>query len=89
MTKFISAAAPRSSPDRHNHQNRHRSTDQRRRDGSVFAIPGLCLLTLNAIQGGGYPTVQALIILFPVVYVLINLFIDVLSTPPQSGTESR
>ena len=47
---------------------------------SVFAIPGLGLLTLDAIQGGDYPTVQALIILFSVVYVVINLAIDVLYT---------
>ena len=47
---------------------------------SVFAIPGLGLLTLDAIQGGDYPTVQALIILFSAVYVVINLFIDVLYT---------
>ena len=47
---------------------------------SVFAIPGLGSLTLDAIQGGDYPTVQALIILFSVVYVLINLLVDVLYT---------
>ena len=47
---------------------------------SVFAIPGLGLLTLDAIQGGDYPTVQALIILFSMVYVVINLAIDVLYT---------
>lgn len=47
---------------------------------SVFVIPGLGLLTLDAIQGRDYPTVQALIILFSVVYVLINLLIDVIYT---------
>ena len=47
---------------------------------SVFAIPGLGSLTLDAIQGGDYPSVQALIILFSVVYVLINLLVDVLYT---------
>lgn len=47
---------------------------------SVFVIPGLGLLTLDAIQGRDYPTVQALIILFSVVYVAINLFIDLLYT---------
>lgn len=45
---------------------------------SVFVIPGLGLLTLDAIQGRDYPTVQALIILFSVVYVVINLVIDLL-----------
>ncbi len=47
---------------------------------SVFVIPGLGLLTLDAIQGRDYPTVQALIFLFSVVYVLINLIIDVIYT---------
>ncbi len=47
---------------------------------SVFVIPGLGRLTLDAIQGRDYPTVQALIILFSVVYVLINLLIDVIYT---------
>ncbi len=47
---------------------------------SVFVIPGLGLLTLDAIQGRDYPTVQALIILFSVVYVVINLIIDLLYT---------
>ena len=47
---------------------------------SVFVIPGLGLLTLDAIQGRDYPTVQALIILFSVIYVVINLVIDLLYT---------
>lgn len=47
---------------------------------SVFVIPGLGLLTLDAIQGRDYPTVQALILLFSVVYVVINLIIDLLYT---------
>ena len=47
---------------------------------SVFVIPGLGLLTLDAIQGRDYPTVQALILLFSVVYVVINLVIDLLYT---------
>lgn len=47
---------------------------------SVFVIPGLGSLTLDAIQGRDYPTVQALIILFSLFYVAINLAIDVLYT---------
>ena len=47
---------------------------------SVFVIPGLGTLTVDAILGRDYPTVQALIMLFSVVYVLINLIIDVLYT---------
>ncbi len=47
---------------------------------SVFVIPGLGTLTIDAIQGRDYPTVQALIMLFSVVYVMINLIIDVIYT---------
>lgn len=47
---------------------------------TVFAIPGLGSLTLDAIQGRDYPTVQALILLFSLVYVVINLFIDLIYT---------
>ena len=47
---------------------------------SVFAIPGLGSLTLDAIQGRDYPTVQALILLFSLVYIVINLLIDVAYT---------
>ncbi|MEM7406368.1 MAG: ABC transporter permease [Pseudomonadota bacterium] len=47
---------------------------------SVFVIPGLGSLTLDAIQGRDYPTVQALIILFSLFYVAINLVIDLLYT---------
>ena len=45
---------------------------------SVFVIPGLGTLTIDAIQGRDYPTVQGLIMLFSFVYVLINLVIDVI-----------
>lgn len=47
---------------------------------SVFVIPGLGLLTLDAIQGRDYPTVQALILLFSLVYIVINLLIDLAYT---------
>jgi peptide/nickel transport system permease protein len=45
---------------------------------SVFSIPGLGRLTVDAVLARDYPTVQAVIMLFSVVYVLINLLIDVL-----------
>lgn len=47
---------------------------------SVFTIPGLGSLTVDAVLGRDYPTVQALILLFSFVYVLINLVIDLLYT---------
>lgn len=47
---------------------------------SVFTIPGLGSLTVDAVLGRDYPTVQAVILLFSFVYVLINLVIDLLYT---------
>jgi peptide/nickel transport system permease protein len=44
---------------------------------SVFSIPGLGRLTVDAVLARDYPTVQAVILLFSFVYVLINLAIDV------------
>jgi peptide/nickel transport system permease protein len=43
---------------------------------SVFNIPGLGRLTVDAVLGRDYPTIQAVILLFSAVYVLINLLID-------------
>lgn len=43
---------------------------------SVFNIPGIGRLTVDAVLARDYPTIQAVILLFSVVYVLINLLID-------------
>lgn len=43
---------------------------------TVFNIPGLGRLTVDAVLGRDYPTVQALILVFSFVYVMINLVID-------------
>jgi peptide/nickel transport system permease protein len=43
---------------------------------SVFSIPGLGRLTVDAVLARDYPTVQAVILLFSFVYVLINLLVD-------------
>ena len=47
---------------------------------SVFAIPGLGRLTVDAVLARDYPTIQAIILLFSFVYVLINLLIDLAYT---------
>ncbi len=47
---------------------------------SVFAIPGLGRLTVDAVLARDYPTVQAVVLLFSVVYVLINLVVDLTYT---------
>jgi peptide/nickel transport system permease protein len=44
---------------------------------SVFSIPGLGRLTVDAVLARDYPTVQAVILLFSLSYVLINLLVDV------------
>ena len=43
---------------------------------SVYSIPGLGRLTVDAVLARDYPTVQAVILLFSVVYVLVNLVVD-------------
>jgi peptide/nickel transport system permease protein len=47
---------------------------------SVYAIPGLGRLTVDAVLARDYPTVQAVILLFSVVYVVINLCVDLTYT---------
>jgi peptide/nickel transport system permease protein len=43
---------------------------------SVFAIPGLGRLTVDAILRRDYPVIQGVILLFSFTYVLVNLLID-------------
>ena len=45
---------------------------------SVFAWPGTGLLSIEAIRGRDYPVVQAVVILFAVVFLLINYVVDAL-----------
>jgi peptide/nickel transport system permease protein len=47
---------------------------------SVFNIPGLGRLTVDAVLARDYPTVQAVILLFSVAYVGVNLLIDLAYT---------
>ncbi len=47
---------------------------------SVYGIPGLGRLTVDAVLARDYPTVQAVILLFSVTYVLINLLVDLTYT---------
>jgi peptide/nickel transport system permease protein len=47
---------------------------------SVFAIPGLGRLTIDAIVRRDYPLIQGIVLLFSFVYVLVNLAVDVLYT---------
>jgi peptide/nickel transport system permease protein len=43
---------------------------------SVFAIPGLGRLTVDAVLARDFPTIQGVILLFSFVYVGINLLVD-------------
>ena len=43
---------------------------------TVFAIPGLGRLTLDAILRRDYPIIQGIILVFSAAYVLINLLVD-------------
>ena len=43
---------------------------------TVYAIPGLGRLTVDAVLARDFPTVQGVILFFSVVYVLVNLAVD-------------
>ncbi|MGA0533921.1 ABC transporter permease [Hansschlegelia sp. KR7-227] len=47
---------------------------------SVFAIPGLGRLIVDAILRRDYPVIQGVVLLFSFVYVLVNLGVDVVYT---------
>ena len=47
---------------------------------SVYNIPGLGRLTVDAVLGRDYPTIQGVILVFSFVYVLVNLLIDLAYT---------
>ena len=47
---------------------------------SVFAIPGLGRLTVDAILRRDYPVIQGVVLLFSFAYVVVNLIVDLLYT---------
>jgi peptide/nickel transport system permease protein len=47
---------------------------------SVFAIPGLGRLTIDAILRRDYPVIQGIVLLFSFIYVLVNLVVDLVYT---------
>lgn len=47
---------------------------------SVFALPGLGRLTIDAIMGRDYPVIQAVVLIFSASYVFVNLIVDLLYT---------
>src|SRR5829696_830738 len=47
---------------------------------SVFVIPGLGRLTIDAILRRDYPVIQGVVLLFSFIYVLVNLAVDLVYT---------
>jgi peptide/nickel transport system permease protein len=47
---------------------------------SVFVIPGLGRLTIDAILRRDYPVIQGVVVLFSFLYVLVNLLVDLVYT---------
>jgi glutathione transport system permease protein len=45
---------------------------------SVFSYPGLGSLLLDSISFRDYPTIQSLILIFSLHFILINMFVDIL-----------
>ncbi|HEY8283152.1 MAG TPA: ABC transporter permease [Chloroflexota bacterium] len=45
---------------------------------SVFSRPGLGSLVVNAILGSDYPVIQGVVLIFAVIYVVINAALDIL-----------
>jgi peptide/nickel transport system permease protein len=43
---------------------------------TVFALPGIGRLTVDAILRRDYPVIQGVILIFSAVYVLVNLAVD-------------
>ncbi|MFN3462226.1 MAG: ABC transporter permease subunit, partial [Oceanibaculum sp.] len=43
---------------------------------SVFNLPGLGRLTVDAVLARDYPVIQGIILIFAFVYVIVNLVID-------------
>ena len=43
---------------------------------SVYAIPGLGRLTVDAVLSRDFPTIQGVILFFSLVYVVVNLLVD-------------
>ncbi len=47
---------------------------------SVFALPGIGRLTVDAILQRDYPVIQGVVLVFSFIYVLVNLVVDILYT---------
>ena len=47
---------------------------------SIFALPGMGTILINGIQGRDYPVVQALVLMYALMFVTVNLMTDLVYT---------
>lgn len=47
---------------------------------SVFAIPGMGRLLVNAVFGRNYPVIQGVIVVIAIVFILVNIVVDIVYT---------
>jgi peptide/nickel transport system permease protein len=47
---------------------------------SIFSLPGLGRLTIDAILKRDYPVIQGVVLLFSFAYVFVNLLVDLAYT---------
>ena len=47
---------------------------------SIFALPGMGTILINGIQGRDYPVVQALVLMYALMFVSVNLITDLVYT---------
>jgi len=47
---------------------------------SIFSIPGMGTVLIRAIQGRDYPVVQALVLIYALMFVMMNLITDLIYT---------
>ncbi len=45
---------------------------------SIFVLPGMGRYLLEALNNRDYPVVQAVVLIFATVIILVNLFVDLL-----------
>ena len=47
---------------------------------SIFALPGMGTILINGIQGRDYPVVQALVLMYALMFVVVNMITDIVYT---------
>jgi peptide/nickel transport system permease protein len=47
---------------------------------SIFALPGMGTILINGINGRDYPVVQGLVLMYAILFVLVNVLTDLVYT---------